>query len=86
MNLRVEEKFNDLIVTWHDPHTLYDPIEFSIICDSRTNVPINLHRNTTYTCQQMIFEDTESITVLTQVAIPGYSHPDMATKQIGNSL
>ena len=74
-DLHVREEFGSIWVRWNDSHQVEAPVEFVLVCNSRTNVELRLGRDTAYVCQQMTFKLTDSITVYTRVAIPGYTHP-----------
>jgi hypothetical protein len=81
-NLRVKEEFNNINLTWIDNHSSYDPIEYIVLCNSSDNSMRNVGRNTTYLCENMLFNETNIISVQTRVAIPGYTHNQTAVAQI----
>jgi hypothetical protein len=82
-NLHIKEAFNLIYLYWNDNHDLYDPIEYVVFCNSTNeNSKQNVGRNTTYICEQMTFNETNMISVQTQVAIPGYTYDRTAIVQI----
>lgn len=81
-NLRVKEQFNSIHVSWSDPHHYYDPIEFFVRCNSSSNNWISVRRNTTFICEQILFNETDSISVETRIAVEGYIHDKVAVSQI----
>ncbi|CAF4308513.1 unnamed protein product [Rotaria sp. Silwood2] len=81
-NLRIQEDFHSIILSWIDTHSLYDPIEFIVLCNSSNNSMRKVSRNTTYTCQQTTFNEISTIAVQTRVAIPGYTHDRIAVVEI----
>jgi hypothetical protein len=81
-NLRVREEFNNINLTWNDTHDLLDPIEYIVLCNSRNNSMRNVGRNTTYLCENMLFNETNTMSVQTRVAIPGYTHDQIAVARI----
>ena len=80
--LRVREDFNNIVVFWNDPHQFDAPIEFVIVCNSHTNAEVKLAKEASFVCQQMTFNQTDSIVVYTRVAIPGYTHDRFASASI----
>lgn len=42
----------------------------------------NVGRNTTYLCENMLFNETNTMSVQTRVAIPGYTHDQIAVARI----
>ena len=85
-DLRVREEFGSIWVRWNDSHQEEAPVEFVLVCNSRTNVELKLGRATSYVCQQMTFQLTDSITVYTRVAIPGYTYPRSASVSVDGIL
>lgn len=85
-NLHVREEFGSIWVRWTDSHEADAPVEFILVCNSRTNVELKLGRDTSYVCQQMTFKLTDGITVFTRVAISGYTHPRSASVSVDGIL
>ena len=81
-SLHLEEKFHNIFLSWNDPHSSYDPIEFIVSCNSNADLVRNVHRHTTYTCEQTTFDEAKVISVETRVAIPGYKHHQVAFVKI----
>ncbi|CAF0933773.1 unnamed protein product [Adineta steineri] len=77
INLHIEENYHNIIVSWSDSHSSYDQIEYIVSCNSNNNYTRNVGRNTTYVCENMTFSETNSISVETRLAIPGYIHNRM---------
>ena len=73
-NLRVREEFQNIIVSWNHTHSSDDPIEFIVSCNSNNNVTANVKQETTYVCENLHFNETNSISVETRIAIPNYQH------------
>lgn len=82
LNLRVHEEFHKIIVDWTDPHYLYDPIEFLVSCNGSRHSQIKVRRNTQYICEQMMFNETNTISVETRIAIDGYTHDRIVIAKI----
>ncbi|CAF1341360.1 unnamed protein product [Rotaria sordida] len=81
-NVRIQEDFNNIMLSWTDTHSEYDPIEFIVLCNSSENSMRKVNRNTTYTCQQTTFNEISIISIQTRVAIPGYTHDRIAAVEI----
>jgi len=81
-NLRLWEEFHNINLTWNDPHSSYDPIEFIVLCNSSETSMRHVNRNTKYFCEQTTFNEANIISVETRVAIPGYKHDRKAVVQI----
>ncbi|CAF3428425.1 unnamed protein product [Rotaria sp. Silwood1] len=81
-NLRIQEDFYNIMLSWIDNHSIYDPIEFIVLCNSSENSMRKVSRNTTYTCQQTTFNEIRTISVQTRVAIPGYTHDRIAVVEV----
>ncbi|CAF1024415.1 unnamed protein product [Adineta ricciae] len=73
-NLRVREEFQNIIVSWNHMHYSDDPIEFIVSCNSNNNVTANVKQETTYVCENLHFNETNSISVETRIAVPNYRH------------
>lgn len=82
VNLRLKEEFRTIRLVWEDVHLWNDPIEYILSCNSNGKYLINVGRNTTGICEQMTLIETSVISVLTRVAIPGYSYDRTAIAQI----
>lgn len=81
-NLRVRESFNNIYVTWNDTHDPIDTIDFIVICNSKNNIFENVGRSTSYICREMMFNETDDIRVLTQVAIHGYTQQNIVEAKV----
>ncbi|CAF2109979.1 unnamed protein product [Rotaria magnacalcarata] len=81
-NFSIDEQFHKIVLRWTDTHSWYDPIEFIVSCNSSQKSSMNIGRNTSYTCEQMTFHETDIVSVQTKVAIPGYIHDQAAVVQI----
>jgi hypothetical protein len=82
-NLHIKEEFNSILLNWTDNHDLYDPIEYIVFCNSTDeNSKINVGRNTNCICEQMTFQETNTIAVQTRVAIPRSTYDQTAIAQI----
>lgn len=81
-DLRIKEQFNNIIVSWIDPHDYNDPVAFFVQCDSNNKTLITVVRNTTYICEQILFNKTKSISVQTQVVLPNFKYDHIAVSQI----
>ncbi|CAM4778281.1 unnamed protein product [Rotaria magnacalcarata] len=81
-NFSIDEQFHKIVLRWTDTHSWYDPIEFIVSCNSSQKSSMNIGRNTSYTCEQMTFHETDIVSVQTKVAIPGYIHDQTAVVQI----
>lgn len=81
----MKEEFHTITLIWEDVHPLNDPIEFIISCHSNGIYLINMGRNTTGVCEQMTIFETDFISVLTRVAIPGYTYDRTAIARIDSN-
>ncbi|CAF0843564.1 unnamed protein product [Adineta ricciae] len=73
-NLRVREEFQNIIVSWNHMHHSDDPIEFIVSCNSNNNVTVNVKQETMYVCENLHFNETNSISVETRIVVPNYRH------------
>lgn len=85
-NISVFEDFGNVFVSWEDRHSFWEPTGFSIICNSNTNQKETLSKSIDHTCRSMGLNDTNSITIFTEVIIPGYVYPRVAMASIDSKL
>ncbi|CAF1543636.1 unnamed protein product, partial [Didymodactylos carnosus] len=71
-DLRATEEYNQILLTWSNPHESNEPIQFSVRCDSRSDYQTVPPNNISFICYNRSFNTTDNITVRSQAVIDGY--------------
>lgn len=81
-NINIVKNFNDLLVGWEDSHHSFDPIEFSVSCNSSVLNFEKVYRNTSYRCPMNTVNTSNIISIRTQIVLPGFNSDQSAVAEI----